>query len=382
MCALNFDPSPYLQLYQQRREAENQPPPWANASQNIMSGLDLLLREKRQKELMDMEREKLNFSRNQQLFENENKYGKDPTGIDIGVQGGIGQSSFMPGSLPRGVEGPQPAMKMVTNMPLVEALNKFRAGGLKPSPENAQFMPYLGEEEKKRYYDNANKNLNGPKSIDEILANKVSSGEITLEQAMEMKKSSSPGTFIMGGVTGEGIPVFYNTKDPSNVQTGQVPGGGILYPKTPSLDQSNAGIYGQRANEANTQLESLIKNGFDPSSLETQAFSHIPNLLQPENVQAYEQLKRNFINATLRRESGATIRQEEMDEGNRQYFPQGGDKPETLKQKEQNRKTVIESLGRIAGPMGNKVGVLMWNGRLLKDTPANREWLKSRGGGQ
>ena len=156
MCALNFDPSPYLQLYQQRREAENQPPPWANASQNIMSGLDLLLREKRQRELMDMEREKLNFSRNQQLFENENKYGKDPAGIDIGVQGGIGQSSFMPGSLPRGVEGPQPAMKMGTNMPLVEALNKFRAGGLKPSAENAQLMPYLGQEERNQYYENAN----------------------------------------------------------------------------------------------------------------------------------------------------------------------------------------------------------------------------------
>ena len=369
MCALNFDPSPYLQLYQQRREAENQPPPWANASQNIMSGLDLLLREKRQKELMDMEREKLNFSRNQQLFENENKYGKNPDGIMTNANVPAASSHF-------------PGQNLNPGMPMVEALNKFRAGGLKPSPENAQFMPYLGQEEKNKYYENANKNLNGPKSIDEILAKKVSSGEITLEQAMEMKKSSSPGTFMMGGVTGEGIPVFYNTKDPSNVQTGQVPGGGILYPKTPSLDQSNAGIYGQRANEANAQLESLIKNGFDPSSLETQAFSHIPNLLQPENVQAYEQLKRNFINATLRRESGATIRQEEMDEGNRQYFPQGGDKPETLKQKEQNRKTVIESLGRIAGPMGNKVGGLMWNGRLLKDTPANREWLKSRGGGQ
>lgn len=378
MCALNFDPSPYLQLYQQRREAENKPPPWANASQNIMSGLDLLLREKRQRELMDMEREKLNFSRNQQLFENENKYGKDPTGIDIGVQGGIGQSSFMPGSLPRGVEGPQPAMKMGTNMPLVEALNKFRAGGLKASPENAQFMPYLGQEERKQYYENANQKL----SLDSILAKKISDGEITLEQAIEMKKSSSPGTFMMGGVTGEGAPVFYNTKDPSNVQTGQVPGGGILYPKTPSQDQSNAGIYGQRAQEANKQLEDLINKGFDAASLETQGLSYFPNFLQPENVQAYEQLKRNFINATLRRESGATIRPEEMAEGNRQYFPQGGDKPETLKQKEQNRKTVIDSLSRIAGPMGSQVGGLMWNGRPLKDTPANREWLKSRGGGQ
>lgn len=131
-----------------------------------------------------------------------------------------------------------------------------------------------------------------------------------------------------------------------------VPGGGRIYPKNASQDQSNAGLYGQRATEADQQINSLISK-FDPTSASAgaQGLSFVPNVLKSNEVQAYEQSKRNFVNAILRRESGAAISPTEFESANKQYFPAFGDKPEVLAQKSQNRKTVMEGLGRIAGPM-------------------------------
>jgi hypothetical protein len=190
-----------------------------------------------------------------------------------------------------------------------------------------------------------------PNNVEEIMVQQYRDGNITLDDLTKWKKENSGGSFMMGGVDATGKPVFYNSKNPADARTGDVPGGGILYPKTPSLDQSNAGLYGTRANQANTQLDSLISKGFDPASVGTGAKKFLPNILQPEDVQSYQQLKRNFINATLRRESGATVRDEEMENGNLQYFPQAGDGPDVLEQKRINRQTVIDGLNQIAGPM-------------------------------
>lgn len=73
------------------------------------------------------------------------------------------------------------------------------------------------------------------------------------------------------------------------------------------------------------------------------------SLVSPE-YQQYDQAQRNFINATLRRESGAAISPSEFDNANRQYFPQPGDKPAVLAQKAKNRRAAIESFASGAGP--------------------------------
>lgn len=62
------------------------------------------------------------------------------------------------------------------------------------------------------------------------------------------------------------------------------------------------------------------------------------------------QAERNFINAVLRRESGAVISQQEFDNAREQYFPQPEDPEDVLEQKRQNRQTVIEGFIRDAGP--------------------------------
>lgn len=70
----------------------------------------------------------------------------------------------------------------------------------------------------------------------------------------------------------------------------------------------------------------------------------LPNFLKSGDRQVFEQAQRNFINAILRRESGAAIATSEFDSAARQYFPQPGDRPEVLQQKAANRQTVINSL--------------------------------------
>ena len=59
--------------------------------------------------------------------------------------------------------------------------------------------------------------------------------------------------------------------------------------------------------------------------------------------------QRNFLNAVLRRESGAVISPTEFAEGRAQYFPQQGDKPAVLKQKKANRDLVQQNFIRGAG---------------------------------
>ena len=74
--------------------------------------------------------------------------------------------------------------------------------------------------------------------------------------------------------------------------------------------------------------------------------SALPNQFQSAERQQFEQAKRNFINAVLRRESGAAISPSEFESAELQYFAKRGDSPEVLKQKADNRNTVINGIYR------------------------------------
>jgi hypothetical protein len=62
------------------------------------------------------------------------------------------------------------------------------------------------------------------------------------------------------------------------------------------------------------------------------------------------QAQRDFVNAILRKESGAAISQGEFNNAEKQYFPQPGDGPEVIAQKRQNRLTAMQSMAREGGP--------------------------------
>lgn len=74
-----------------------------------------------------------------------------------------------------------------------------------------------------------------------------------------------------------------------------------------------------------------------------------PNAAQTPEGQRFNQATGEFINAALRRESGAAISDEEYARYGRIYFPQPGDSSQVLSQKKEARRVVIAGLKFEAG---------------------------------
>ena len=116
--------------------------------------------------------------------------------------------------------------------------------------------------------------------------------------------------------------------------------------KAPSAEQSKAATFGRRVEQALGEFKSI---DYDRTALSAGAESMLPNVAKPEGLQRMEQAERNFLNAVLRKESGALISPSEFENGEKQYFPRAGDKPETVKQKARNRQLALEGLKAEAG---------------------------------
>lgn len=146
-------------------------------------------------------------------------------------------------------------------------------------------------------------------------------------------------------------------------------------PKLTEAEGRNSGFYG-RGVESQKILNSLEGEG---TSLFNKIVGGVPvvgNYLKGEEAQKYGQAKRDFINAVLRRESGAVISPEEFANADQQYFPQPGDGPEVIEQKRQNRETTIQGL-KISAGQGAAFAVPSQQGagerKRLKFNPATGE---------
>lgn len=113
--------------------------------------------------------------------------------------------------------------------------------------------------------------------------------------------------------------------------------------------QSNAATYADRMIEADAILSKLGNVQTDVEQAAKGALPLVGNFLTSSDFQKANQAQRNFVNAVLRKESGAAIPKEEFENARKQYFPQPGDSPEVIAQKEQNRKTAIDGISRAAG---------------------------------
>lgn len=118
-----------------------------------------------------------------------------------------------------------------------------------------------------------------------------------------------------------------------------------------NANQSAAAAYADRMAAANAVLS-------DPAleaaqiNLVQQGLSNVPvagNFMTSEEKKLADQAQRDFINAVLRRESGAVISPSEFDNARQQYFPQPGDTPEVIQQKRRNRELAIAGVARAAG---------------------------------
>lgn len=127
--------------------------------------------------------------------------------------------------------------------------------------------------------------------------------------------------------------------------------------KEPTQNQYGAAGYARRLEQAEQTFSELEK---DPSKLTglsaaVQGSSVFPNMLKSDEIQNYEQAKRNFVNSVLRRESGAAISPSEFKSAEKQYFPQPGDSPKVIAQKKANRAQKLVELQGEAGPALAKV---------------------------
>lgn len=131
--------------------------------------------------------------------------------------------------------------------------------------------------------------------------------------------------------------------------------------------QGKAAGFALRMNQAEQDFMDITDKGYDPKNsgnqnwkklIRVKGLGYIAKLALPvpEDVIRQAQAEDNFLNATLRQESGAAISQGEYEVGDKQYFPQPNDPPEVLEQKRRNRIAVMSAMQTIAGaPLMKKI---------------------------
>ena len=127
--------------------------------------------------------------------------------------------------------------------------------------------------------------------------------------------------------------------------------------------QSNAVNFGARMLQAGKVLNKVEEQGID---LFQGLVSQIPiagNYAVSSDYQRYQQAKGNFINAILRKESGAAIAATEFAAAEKQYFPQPGDDDAVISQKRENRELATQILiaGAAVPGVGKDIRVIFTN---------------------
>lgn len=156
-------------------------------------------------------------------------------------------------------------------------------------------------------------------------------------------------------VTGpDGTPMLVQQDKRGNVVPvqGFGPKAGAAKPLTEG--QAKANLFGTRMQESHAILNDLADQGVTRGSLVKQGAEAVPliggglgmlaNSMATPQQQQVEQAQRDFVNAVLRRESGAAISSSEFDSAKKQYFPQPGDSREVMAQKKRNRETAIQGM--------------------------------------
>ncbi len=121
--------------------------------------------------------------------------------------------------------------------------------------------------------------------------------------------------------------------------------------KEPNSDQSKAALFARRLRQSENVFQKLVDADYDRSSSGERFISILPGELKSGKRLSQDQRERNFVNAILRRESGAAIAPSEFASAEMQYFPRPGDDKAVLEQKKMNRIQAIAGLEGEAGPI-------------------------------
>jgi hypothetical protein len=111
--------------------------------------------------------------------------------------------------------------------------------------------------------------------------------------------------------------------------------------------QAKAVAFASRMESADKVMSELSSKGVNksiPGGMGNNMIGSAITAMAPADQQKLMQAKRNFVNAILRRESGAVISPEEFANADRQYFPQPGEGPEVIQQKARERRVAIDGM--------------------------------------
>lgn len=122
----------------------------------------------------------------------------------------------------------------------------------------------------------------------------------------------------------------------------------IIKPKG-SSEQFKAASFANRTEQAESVFSNVVPKISSMDYTKFKLLALAPNFLQSPEMQKFSQASKNFINAVLRRESGAAISKDEFDNALAQYIPAPGDTQEVISQKEQNRLLIQRNLINEAG---------------------------------
>lgn len=192
-----------------------------------------------------------------------------------------------------------------------------------------------------------------------------------------------------------GIPTLAETKaetgltGPSSYQEWSLAGGlagtGKTYAqfietgKPATAAQQTVAGYAVRSEQALPIIKNLEKDISGMNSASFWVESRLPSSFQSSTYKAYDQASKNFINAVLRRESGAAIAQSEFDNAREQYLPMPGDNTTILKQKEDTRNIVYQNLVQSSGTAYTSMSDLLGQGLAAGGTtvmtgPDGQKW--------
>ncbi len=177
----------------------------------------------------------------------------------------------------------------------------------------------------------------------------------------QAQPAEQPYVDLFGNGGGEPAPAPVPAPAPAAPEATEPPQRQGMIPLTSpkvTIDESKAAGFADRMNEAEALIQKYGAAGAGVKDQFVSDNAYIPdvaeNWLMSDDFQNFAQARRNFINAQLRRESGAVIGPSEFENARKQYFPEPGDNDEVLKQKAQNRQTAIQAMVRDAGPTYGK----------------------------
>ena len=144
-------------------------------------------------------------------------------------------------------------------------------------------------------------------------------------------------------------PTGYYYRNPEQPGEGlePIPGGPAF--KATEGQQMTAG-YSQRMEAAERRMATVVDEGYNPASVIEHGRAWLGNPVTSEKHKLFRQAQEDWVRAKLRKESGAVIGPEEMQQEIETYFPMPYDPPRVVEQKAQARRTAMEAMRRSAGP--------------------------------